>query len=946
MKKLLMIAAAVLLLIQLNNVSAVAQSCSPPVVELPDASKIIFTPEQEMWLGEAILERSRTTYGIIDDPDLTTYLQGIVDRLARHLPQKGIKFRVYLSDDPRVNASSIAGGVVLINRKLIKFARTEDELAFVVAHELGHGTVRHGAITFSKIFKRLLKVDKLTDRADVINRYNEYLDTWNTKDIGDVRDIDDEQHEADRLGVFAMAAAGYDPGQIQGFWQRFTKAKKKNAFLVFFGGNEAEIRLKAMIDQYKDMPAACREKRSIANIDAFEGWRNRVITFNGFSKTESIPGLISRTVLSPIRSDLTNISFSPNGKFILAQDPSSVTVLSRDPLRVLFQVPVKDARPAQFSADSATFLVVTGSLHYQRWEIASGQSLEDDEVAVPGTVWQSRMSSDGKYLAVFSPVGDLVIYEAASGDELFRKKEFVKMSLTTYWLQERIRDITEADINLIGLKFSPDGRYLFAGTTSAPWTQDASIVVDLDQKKAIPVGDNVKKLIKNSFEFLSSDRLVGRINMENADSGVFSFPEGKRIEQIDLGGFSFTRSSAGNYLVVRPVTGAAVGVFDLRSKKYVFAGKKSALDVYEDLIAAERKNGELALYKLGASEPIASIELPKSNFGLLRTVSFSEDGAMLAASDSSRGAVWSLPSGEASILLRSFYGSFVTSDHLVYADFPRAGDMDRTVAKITPASKSVEPGISFIEDRSRQFGQFFLTKRSMEKEDKRDTMAGDVVLVDPATGAVRFVQSNMELEAKDVVTRKRIWIRQFPNEAPRYGVNSNADTICFVWDADSKATREAVKLRPDLTQKIKGLDEKRGDYYIEVADLASGVTRSYLFIETGNASFEIKDVVASGDYILLSDDNNRILIYSVSNGDLLRRVFGTHAVVNAAAGTVAVENSPGRIAIYDIRTGKELKRLTFKNDVVAMRFSKDGKRFFALAADQTAFVIDPSGSAH
>ena len=99
------------------------------------------------------------------------------------------------------------------------------------------------------------------------------------------------------------------------------------------------------------------------------------------------------------------------------------------------------------------------------------------------------------------------------------------------------------------------------------------------------------------------------------------------------------------FLVVRPVVAAAVGVFDMKQKKYVFAGKKSALDVMDNFVAAERKNGELAIYVIGQKDPVAAIELPRSEFGRLRTVAFSDNGGWNRSARAS-------PSGTASGIRR------------------------------------------------------------------------------------------------------------------------------------------------------------------------------------------------------------------------------------------------------------------------------------------------------
>jgi predicted Zn-dependent protease len=63
------------------------------------------------------------------------------EKLIKHLPNQGIKFQFFIIDIPEANAFNIPGGYVFISRKLIGFAANEDEVAGVIAHELGHAVV-------------------------------------------------------------------------------------------------------------------------------------------------------------------------------------------------------------------------------------------------------------------------------------------------------------------------------------------------------------------------------------------------------------------------------------------------------------------------------------------------------------------------------------------------------------------------------------------------------------------------------------------------------------------------------------------------------------------------------------------------------------------------------------------------------------------------------------
>jgi hypothetical protein len=110
--------------------------------------------------------------------------------------------------DFRVEASEKAGAVadgrmVLVNQGLAQFAADDDELAAAIAHELAHNVLRHRV--------RL-------DAAGVDRGFG--------KQFGrSARLFKQTEIEADRLSVWLLAGAGYDPAAAARFWTRFGQRK-------------------------------------------------------------------------------------------------------------------------------------------------------------------------------------------------------------------------------------------------------------------------------------------------------------------------------------------------------------------------------------------------------------------------------------------------------------------------------------------------------------------------------------------------------------------------------------------------------------------------------------------------------------------------------------------------------------------------------------------------
>src|SRR5215207_6931194 len=89
--------------------SAAAQDCKPPAIVFNAKTENIFSPEQEMFLGDAMMERLEKDFRVLPDEQVNAYLQAIGDRITKHLPESGIRFRFVVVDTPYTNAHAMAG---------------------------------------------------------------------------------------------------------------------------------------------------------------------------------------------------------------------------------------------------------------------------------------------------------------------------------------------------------------------------------------------------------------------------------------------------------------------------------------------------------------------------------------------------------------------------------------------------------------------------------------------------------------------------------------------------------------------------------------------------------------------------------------------------------------------------------------------------------------------
>src|SRR5687767_10077148 len=84
-----------------------AQDCKPPAIVFNTRSTNIFSPEQEMILGDLAMQKSFSEMRYVNDEELLAYVRAIGDRLIKHLPQTGLKFQFHIVDYPEANAFNI-----------------------------------------------------------------------------------------------------------------------------------------------------------------------------------------------------------------------------------------------------------------------------------------------------------------------------------------------------------------------------------------------------------------------------------------------------------------------------------------------------------------------------------------------------------------------------------------------------------------------------------------------------------------------------------------------------------------------------------------------------------------------------------------------------------------------------------------------------------------------
>lgn len=236
--------AGILLASGLSAGPAVAQS-QPGSYQLPDlgSTSAVVTSNDEYRLGRAWLRQFRAQTDPWQDPIAQTYVLSVLDKLV---PQSGVHERlvVTLIDSRLLNAFAVPGGVVGVNAGLFVSAPNVDEFASVLGHELGHLAQRHYARRMERVEETQLPTMAAMLAGMIIAAGGGGGAGFATMMGSQAAFMQDQlaysrrfEQEADRVGLNAMAKAGYDP---QAMPEMFRSLQKMAALQ---GGNPPEFLL-------------------------------------------------------------------------------------------------------------------------------------------------------------------------------------------------------------------------------------------------------------------------------------------------------------------------------------------------------------------------------------------------------------------------------------------------------------------------------------------------------------------------------------------------------------------------------------------------------------------------------------------------------------------------------------------------------------------------------
>jgi predicted Zn-dependent protease len=194
----------------------------------------LFSVQQDVQVGRQAAAQAERQLRLARGGRSEELVEDLVARLAPHAPGADYPYQAKVVAANDVNAFALPGGYMYVYQGVIRAARTEGELAGVLAHEMAHVALRHGTHQASKQYATqaglgllggLLTRGRGGANGDLVNVVGSL--GMSAVFMKFTRDM---ETQADVVGAQMMAAAGYDPMEMVSFFEMLARRGDRGGF--------------------------------------------------------------------------------------------------------------------------------------------------------------------------------------------------------------------------------------------------------------------------------------------------------------------------------------------------------------------------------------------------------------------------------------------------------------------------------------------------------------------------------------------------------------------------------------------------------------------------------------------------------------------------------------------------------------------------------------------
>lgn len=196
--------------------------CAVSQAPLSERTQLMLVSEsQEIDMGEEAAAEIKQKNKNKLDTKYVNRIRTMSQKIATVANKPQYQWEFHVIDEKTINAFCLPGGKVFVYTGLIEFADNDAQIASVIGHEVAHAIARHGAERMSMSMASNMLQQVIG--AAVGSEYKQTFDMayGYASNLGVMLPYSRRhEHEADSIGLFYMAQAGYDPREAVKFWEK------------------------------------------------------------------------------------------------------------------------------------------------------------------------------------------------------------------------------------------------------------------------------------------------------------------------------------------------------------------------------------------------------------------------------------------------------------------------------------------------------------------------------------------------------------------------------------------------------------------------------------------------------------------------------------------------------------------------------------------------------
>jgi predicted Zn-dependent protease len=205
---------------------------SRPDAKTPFAPKFIngnniFTGQKEYWLADAVAGTELRWPKRLTDPLICNYLTQLTNNLGLYSHEPNKHYEIAIVDLPYANAFTAGGGRIYLTRGILGQVASEDELAGVIAHEIGHDNFHHAGRTLTRQFFWVIGVREVNSQQDLQHDLAKFIAAYEPEHnplpslgeaVSGIARADEQS--ADKAAFYFLFKAGYNPMALADYFRR------------------------------------------------------------------------------------------------------------------------------------------------------------------------------------------------------------------------------------------------------------------------------------------------------------------------------------------------------------------------------------------------------------------------------------------------------------------------------------------------------------------------------------------------------------------------------------------------------------------------------------------------------------------------------------------------------------------------------------------------------